>query len=146
MNHKAKIFQAFLEEHAIACFQAEDMNDTLHTTVFRSRIEACGQSLPTAVILDDSIYSIIRVQVAANAQTAESTAALEHFCNTRNRSYKSFKYYLAENGGLYLDICIIQTAEAFRADTVYTMLDVLVKHLTEDYSSIMRVLWTDSIS
>ena len=125
MNHKAKIFQAFLDEHRIACFRAEEIGDTLCTTVFRTRIEACGQNLPTAVITDDSIYTVIRVQAAAGIG-AERTAAIERFCNTRNRSYKSFKYYLAETGDLYLDICLISSAEAFRADTVYTMLDVLV--------------------
>ena len=60
----------------------------------------------------------------------------------RNRSYKSFKYYLAENGDLYLDTCLIATAEDLRADTVYTMLDVLVKHITRDYPSVMRAVWT----
>lgn len=143
MNYKAKIFQSFLDEHRIECFRAEEIGDRLHTSVFRSRIEACGQNLPTAVITDDSIYTIIRVQ-AASGISADRTASLEQFCNMRNRSYKSFKYYLAETGDLYLDICLISSAEAFRADTVYTMLDVLVKHLTDDYPSIMRAIWTQA--
>ncbi len=142
MNQKATIFQTFLNEHRIECFQTEKIGDTLHTTVFRSRIEACGQSLPTAVILDDSIYTVIRVQIASGVGGRGNAQRLEQFCNMRNRSYKSFKYYLAENGDIYLDVCLISTAEAFRADTVYTMLDVLVKHLTDDYPSVMRAVWT----
>lgn len=142
MNRKAKIFQDFLDKHKIACFRAEEMQDALHTTVFRSRIEACGQDLSTAVILDDSIYGIVRVQVASGVGNSGNTARLEQFCNARNRAYKSFKYYLAENGDIYLDVCLIATAEAFRADTVYTMLDVLVKHITDDYPSVMRAVWT----
>ncbi len=142
MNRKATIFQTFLDEHQIGCFRAEVIDDKLHTTVFRSRIEACGQNLPTAVILDDSIYTVIRVQVASGVGRSGNTQRIEQFCNARNRSYKSFKYYLAENGDIYLDVCLIATAEAFRADTVYTMLDVLVKHLTADYPSVMRAVWT----
>ena len=142
MNQKATIFQTFLDEHQIGCFRAETIDDAFHTTVFRSRIEACGQSLPTAVILDDSIYTVIRVRITANVCVNGNTQRLEQFCNARNRSYKSFKYYLAENGDIYLDVCLIATAEAFRADTVYTMLDVLVKHITEGYSSVMRAVWT----
>lgn len=142
MNQKAKIFQEFLDKHKIGCFREEEMHDKFHTTVFRSRIEACGQNLPTAVILDDSIYTVIRVQVAAGASRKGNTGRLEQFCNARNRSYKSLKYYLAENGDIYLDVCLISTTEAFRADTVYTMLDVLVKHITDEYPSVMRAVWT----
>ena len=146
MNRKAKIFQDFLDEHQIACFRAESIDDTLHTRVFRSRIEACGQNLPTAVIFDDTIYSVIRVQLAAGVGGNGNMHSLEQLCNLRNRAYKSFKYYLAENGDIYLDVCLIATAEAFCADTVYTMLDVLVKHITEDYPSVMRAVWTMSES
>ncbi len=144
MNRKAKRFQDFLDEHQITCFRTETIDDTLHTTVFRSRIEACGQNLPTAVIFDDSIYAMIRVQIAAGVGKRSNIQRLEQFCNRRNRAYKSFKYYLAENGDIYLDVCLITTAESFRADTVYTMLDVLVKHITEDYPSVMRAVWTTS--
>ena len=142
MNQKATVFQTFLNEHKIACFRTEETRDKLHTTVFRSHIEACGQNLPTAVIIDSAIYTVIRVQVASGVGNSGNTARLERFCNARNRSYKSFKYYLAENGDLYLDVCLIATAEAFCAEVVYTMLDVLVKHLAGDYPSIMRAVWT----
>ena len=142
MNKKATVFQTFLDEHKITCFRAEETQDKLHTTVFRSHTEACGQNLPTAVIIDDTIYTIIRVQLARGVGNRGNTARLEQFCNMRNRSYKSFKYYLAENGDIYLDTCLIATAEDLRADTVYTMLDVLVKHITRDYPSVMRAVWT----
>ena len=144
MNQKATIYQTFLDEHKIICFRAEETHDRLHTTIFRSRIEACGQDMPTAVIIDDTIYTLIRVQVARGVGNHGNTARLERFCNARNRSYKSFKYYLAENGDIYLDVCLIATADSFRAEIVYTMLDVLVKHLTDDYPSIMRAVWTAS--
>ncbi len=140
MNKKASAFQAFLTAHRIDCFTREEMKDELGTVVFRSYIEACGQQLPTAIILDDSIYTVIRVHAATSCVTAENEAGMQKFCNERNRSFKVFKYFLTESGDVCLDACI-PSGEEFSPETVYTILTVLVKHFTAEYPAVMRAIW-----
>ena len=65
MNKKAQLFQEYLQEKNINCFQVQEVpEDALNTVVFRSSIEVEGQQLPTLVITDSSIYTMIRVRVA----------------------------------------------------------------------------------
>ena len=65
MNNKAEQFNSFLEEQKIKVFQMEELEgNEQHTVVFRSFLGVEGQQLPTIVIIDDSIFSIIRVQIA----------------------------------------------------------------------------------
>ena len=62
MNNKAEQFNAFLEDQKIKVFQMEELEENeQHTVVFRSFLGVEGQQLPTIVIIDDSIFSIIRV-------------------------------------------------------------------------------------
>lgn len=62
MATKARAFQDFLDAKEIKAFVSETIeNDPEQTTVFRSRVEVDGQDLPLLVLLDRSIFSMIRV-------------------------------------------------------------------------------------
>ena len=78
MNNKAEQFNAFLEDQKITVFQMEELEgNEQHTVVFRSFLGVEGQQLPTIVIIDDSIFSIIRVQIAPQALKDENAAGFE---------------------------------------------------------------------
>ena len=67
MNRKAEAFKKYLEEKNITCFVIDKIaDDKLNTVVFRSYIEVEKQQLPTIIILDSSIYGMVRVQIAGN--------------------------------------------------------------------------------
>ena len=55
---KAEKFKKFLDENDINFFEANDLSDELHTTIFRSRIEAKGNTMPMAIFIDESIRSL----------------------------------------------------------------------------------------
>ena len=96
MNKKAQIFQEYLQEKNINCFQVQEVpEDALNTVVFRSSIEVEGQQLPTLVITDSSIYTMIRVRVANQALKESNEEALIKAINKINGQYKIFKYYFA---------------------------------------------------
>lgn len=142
MNKKAELFQAFLQERNIAVFEAQEIpNDSLNTVVFRSSIAVEGQQLPTLVILDSSIYGMIRVRVANAALKAENEASLEKALNAMNAKYKVFKYYFAEDGALILDACVLSRPDAVDCEMIFTTLDVIVKHLEENYKDVMKLIW-----
>ena len=142
MNKKAEVFQKYLEEKDIKVFQVQEVpEDELNTVVFRSNITAEGQQLPTLILLDDSIYGIVRVRVANNALKDSNEAELVKTINELNAKYKVFKYYIADDGALIMDSVILNKPGEVDGDMIYTVLDVVVRHLNEDYKKIMKLIW-----
>ena len=142
MNKKAQIFQEYLQEKNITCFQVQEVpNDELNTVVFRSSIEVEGQQLPTLVITDSSIYTMIRVRVGNAALKESNETELLKAIGKLNSHYKIFKYYFAEDGALILDSYLLEKPEELDGDMVYTVLDIIVKHLLAEYKNIMKAIW-----
>ena len=72
---KAEKFDEFLSSNNINCFSKEEIDNEMHSIVYRAHMEVSSQNLPTMIVLDDSIYTMIQVRVAAgvvNAATAKA--------------------------------------------------------------------------
>ena len=131
-----------MQEKNINCFQVQEVpEDALNTVVFRSSIEVEGQQLPTLVITDSSIYTMIRVRVANAALKEGNETELLKAIGKLNSHYKIFKYYFAEDGALILDSYLLEKPEELDGDMVYTVLDIIVKHLLAEYKNIMKAIW-----
>ena len=136
MNKKAEDFKKYLETKAITCFTVEEIDDDqLNTVVFRSTIEVEGVQLPS------SIYGMVRVLIAPSALKESNELDLLRQINSTNSKYKVFKYYLGENGELYLESCILLPKGKSEGDLIYTVLDVIIKHLQDEYKSLMKLIW-----
>lgn len=142
MNKKAEAFKNYLDERKITCFTVDEIkDDALNSVVFRSNIEINGQQLPTIVVLDSSIYGMVRVLVAPRVLNGANEAALLKELNRLNKSYKSFKYYFDDSGSLVLDCCILFKAGEADGDLIYTMFDVIIRHLNDEYKKLMQLIW-----
>lgn len=137
---KAEKFQAFLKDNDINYFESQALSDEFHTTIFRSRIEAKGQIMPMAIFIDDSIFTMIRTQVATGINEKNVDSIKSHL-NMLNAEYKIFKYYLREDGNIYLDICIPFVDETFDSRMIQTLLPILVQQLETVYEDLMAVVW-----
>ena len=143
MNAKATKFNAFLQENNINCFQAQGVVNGMHSVLYRSFMEINGQNLPTMVVVDDSIYVMVQVRVAgAVIKEANRTAVMEHI-NALNEKYKVFKYYINEAGDIVIESCIPSTDEDFVPGLVHAVIDVVLKHLQEEYPRIMKLVWAN---
>jgi predicted type IV restriction endonuclease len=138
---KNEKFIKFLEEKGIQCFQKEELQDELGTNIFRSYLEVEGQNLTVVVITDSSIYTVIRVVIAVKLIKKHNIDQVLAYCNELNRQFKVFKYYVTEEGDLCLDSCIVSTKETFDGELVYTVIDVILKHLVEHYPLLMKKIW-----
>lgn len=146
MNKKAEEFQKYLDadENKKSAFQTEEVkDDAQNTVVFRSHIVVEGQQLPTLVILDDSVFSMIRIQVSPKAKTEENELKVLKMANEHNLKYKPFKLYFDAAGSLILDVCLLTPGEDFHelGDEIYGMFEVLINFLNESYRSIMKEIW-----
>ena len=139
-NTKALDFQEFLVDNNINVFSTESLEDEYHTVMFRSRIEAKGQILPMAILIDTSLFTIIRTQIVTGI-TADKRPRLEHYLNELNAQYKIFKYYLRDDGVIYLDICLPYVDETFDSKMIQLMLSILVQHLEASYDDLMAEVW-----
>lgn len=139
-NEKALKFRDFIMDNDINVFSTETIDDDYNTVVFRSRIEAKGQLLPMAIFIDTSVFTIIRTQVASGIAKSK-IQKLEEYLNDLNSRYKIFKYYLSQNGSIYLDICLPFVDETFDSKMVQLMLRILVEHLEEIYEDLMAQVW-----
>lgn len=137
---KAEKFQAFLKENDINYFESQALSDEFHTTIFRSRIEAKGQIMPMAIFIDDSIFTMIRTQVATGINE-KNIDSIKSYLNMLNAEYKIFKYYLREDGNIYLDVCIPFVDETFDSRMIQTLLPILVQQLETVYEDLMAVVW-----
>ena len=142
MNKNAEAFKNYLDEKKIEVFTVEETpDDAQETAVFRSHIIVAGQQLPTIVVTDKSIFTIVRVQIAPQVLTDKNKAALLEFVNEENLKYKPFKLYFNSNGTLLLDLCLTNADDQLSGDTVYLVFDVIINYLNDNYQKIMKSVW-----
>lgn len=141
MNQKAESLQAYFAEKKLNFFQVQEMNDELKTVLFRSNIEIQKQTLPTVIVTDDTIWTIIRTQIVAGAVTADKRAAVNEFLNGLNMKYKLFKYYVTDGGDINIDICAPSIPATFDPEMIRSLIQIEVEQLEEIYPQIMEVVW-----
>ncbi|EGS35674.1 YbjN domain-containing protein [Megasphaera sp. UPII 135-E] len=139
MNKKAESFKKALDEKKINDFSVEELkNDELHTVLFRSKLVITGTEFNTIFVLDDSVYSMIRVFIAPNAVNEKNKNALYTLLNEYNGSYKAFKYVIDTEGNITLDLCIINETDTVNLDLVYALYDTIITHLNDNYKQIVN--------
>ena len=143
MNLKAQKFTNFINERNINVFQMQELDGDMHPVVYRSAMEVGGQNLPTMLVIDESIYVMLQVRVGAGLVKESNKAAVMEHMNSLNENYKVFKYYANENGDIVIESCIPTTDEEFMPELVHAVIDVVLKHLNEEYPMLMKTVWSN---
>ena len=143
MNLKATKFTNFINDRNINVFQMQQIDGDMHPVVYRSAMEVGGQNLPTMLVIDDSIYVMLQVRVGAGLVKESNKAAVMEHMNSLNENYKVFKYYANENGDIVIESCIPTTDEEFMPELVHAVIDVVLKHLNEEYPKLMKTVWSN---
>ena len=143
MNLKATKFTNFINERNINVFQMQEIDGDMHPVVYRSAMEVGGQNLPTMLVIADSIYVMLQVRVGAGLVKESNKAAVMEHMNSLNENYKVFKYYANENGDIVIESCIPTTDEEFMPELVHAVIDVVLKHLNEEYPKLMKTVWSN---
>ncbi|WP_434133394.1 YbjN domain-containing protein [Sporomusa sphaeroides] len=143
-NIKANKFQDFLTAGQITCFGVQAMNDDLHTVIFRTNLEVGGQQLPVMFVTDDTLHTPLQVRVVPAVVQGSGSQSVLAYVNELNRTYKSFKYFISEDDALILDVCLTAVPEQFEPQLVSLTLDVILRHLQDEYPVLMRKIWADT--
>lgn len=140
---KVEKFDEFLKTNEIQCFSKEVLDNEMHSVLYRAHMEIAGQQLPTMIVLDDSIYGMVQVRIAAGVVNEGNRNGIYAYLNGLNKKFKVFKYYEGENGDLCIDSCVTSTQEGFEAPIMHAVIDVILKHLMEEYPVLMRKVWSN---
>lgn len=97
-----------------------------------------GQQLPMAIILDDSIYRMIRVQLISSVENTEKVVS---YLNKLNAKYKSYKFYLTQQNDLILDSCIMGEDDD-ESEIIIAVLNNIIKQMQDEYSELMNIVWS----
>ena len=133
--------QEFLKENKIECFEIQALEDERNTTIFRSRMEVKGQILPMAILMDDSVYVLIQVQIAPQVITKEKLAGLAEVINNMNNNVRIFKFTVSEKGDLMLNACMTAENNSFNPVLLNAIMSEALHFLEAQYTNIMEVIW-----
>jgi len=145
LNTKAEAFKKFVEEQQPGVFQIEELDeDNQDAAVFRSFVNIQGQQLPLMVVIDSSVFAIIRVQICPSVLDESKKEDLYKFANEQNLNFKPFKFFFNDRGDLMLESCLLFTGEEVKSEEIYLMFNVIIAHLTDNYRKIMKLIWGGS--
>lgn len=145
VNKKAELFQQFIEQNELTnLFTLREIeNDQYNTAIFDASIEYNDIVFPLFVVLDDTPFGFVRLEIAGGRFTPEQRKATVEVLNQLNSEFKCFKHYLMEEDGyeaILLDVSLM-SGDNFEPELVaYTIFEVLYPHTQKDLTRIIATV------
>ena len=145
VNKKAELFQQFIEQNELTnLFTLREIeNDQYNTAIFDASIEYNDIVFPLFVVLDDTPFGFVRLEIAGGRFTPEQRKATVEVLNQLNSEFKCFKHYLMEEDGyeaILLDVSLM-SGDNFEPELVaYTIFEVLYAHTQKDLTRIIAAV------
>ena len=141
-DQKVKVFRKYIDDNKIQGFAFQDLKNEVHAGIFQSHLPIQGQNLPFMIILDDSVYTMIQIQVVSALISKDRKDAVCTYLNTMNEQYRMLKYHADEQGNLFLSCCIPSGTDQFDPALVIAILNQMQGHLNAVYPAMMEKLWS----
>ena len=145
VNKKAELFQQFIEQNELTnLFTLREIeNDPYNTVVFDATIEYNDIVFPLFVVLDDTPFGFVRLEIASGRFSPEQRKATVDVLNQLNSEFKCFKHYLMEEDGyeaIILDVSLMSGDNFEPALVAYTIFEVLYPHTQKDLTRIIAAV------
>ncbi|MCH4167227.1 MAG: YbjN domain-containing protein [Megasphaera sp.] len=137
MNEKAERFQQQLETLQITSFKTAEMLGPMHPVVFYSHLDIAKQLLRLQVILDDSIYAIVRIYVAEGIVTGARKYRTLKVLNEYNKQYKLFKYYITDEKDIVFECNLTVETDTFQPQRIRQVIALAGGHLQKEYDALI---------
>lgn len=139
-NLRVKALKEFIKEKDIQGFEVLEPKEEGMVTVFKGFLGIKGQRLPLAIIVDNSIYTLLQVEVARGVVSEKNKEKMLELVNKYNAKYRMLTYTLV-NGEVLLNCSLPATNDHFEPALFMVMIEQIEKHLSEVYSDIMVEAW-----
>lgn len=140
MNSEAIKFATYLENNNVDSFNVEELADDHNSVIFRSSFIVHGQYIPMGIIIDDTIFAIIRVNIAVRAVTDDNYFEIFNLIMRLNNKSKLFKYYLTPDLSIILDICVPYEEGHIPCELLHRLVFVAAQELETRYRDFMELL------
>lgn len=140
-NLRAKELKKFIEEKDIKGFQLLEGKEEGQPTILQSYLGVKEQNLPMIIVTDDTVYTMIQIQVATAVVNDENRVKLLELLNGYNLQFRMLKYSISDDGNIILTCSIPSSNDHFEPAIVIVMIDQMKVHLDEVYSTVMSKVW-----
>lgn len=141
MNREAAKFATYLKNNNVDSFNVEELADEHNSVIFRSSFIVHGQYIPMGIIIDDTIFAIIRVNIAVRAVTDDNYFEIFNLIMRLNNKSKLFKYYLTPDLSIILDICVPYEEGHIPCELLHRLVFVAAQELETRYRDFMELLF-----
>lgn len=141
MNSEAAKFATYLKNNNVDSFNVEELADEHNSVIFRSSFIVHGQYIPMGIIIDDTIFAIIRVNIAVRAVTDDNYFEIFNLIMRLNNKSKLFKYYLTPDLSIILDICVPYEEGHIPCGLLHRLVFVAAQELETRYRDFMELLF-----
>lgn len=141
MNSEAAKFATYLKNNNVDSFNVEELADEHNSVIFRSSFIVHGQYIPMGIIIDDTIFAIIRVNIAVRAVTDDNYFEIFNLIMRLNNKSKLFKYYLTPDLSIILDICVPYEEGHIPCELLHRLIFVAAQELETRYRDFMELLF-----
>lgn len=143
MNSEAAKFATYLKNNNVDSFYMEEIADEHHSVIFRSSFTVHGQYVPVGIIIDDTIFAIVRVNIAVRAVTDDNYFEIFNLIMRLNNKSKLFKYYLTPDLSIILDICVPYEEGRIPCELLHRLVSVAAKELEAHYREFLELLFLE---
>ncbi|MCR5176130.1 MAG: YbjN domain-containing protein [Anaerovibrio sp.] len=140
MTTRADMFQEFLDKNNLNMFNRQDMNDEIHTGIFRTAFGIEGKNIPAVVVVDDSAFCMIQVHMATTVLRDDNKLKLYDAINRWNTTLKPFKFILDQQGNLVLVACLLNEDGKMDGDKVNAMLNTILDYLNKEHKNVLNTV------
>lgn len=141
MNSEAAKFATYLKNNNVDSFNVEELADEHNSVIFRSSFIVHGQYIPMGIIIDDTIFAIVRVNIAVRAVTDDNYFEIFNLIMRLNNKSKLFKYYLTPDLSIILDICVPYEEGHIPCGLLHRLVFVAAQELETRYRDFMELLF-----
>lgn len=132
-------FDNYIESNEITFFDKVPCDD--NSVVYKSNYTIAGNSIPFIIVVDDSLFTMLQCRLIKLNNPAKRENLL-YLLNQLNSNYKANKFVLTDDDDVDFSISFISTDEEFDPELIVGLTYNIMKGLEDDYSKIMRVIWS----
>lgn len=113
----------------------------LNPVGYQAGINVYQQNLPFWMVIDDSIFVMFQIRIANGVVNEKNKKAVLELLNSKNETYKVFKYYVDSSNSIMIESCIPCTDDVFSPAVVNSVVMVVLEQLLDDYKELMNTVW-----
>lgn len=140
MIDKAEKLQVYLENQSIGRFEVQEQGDQQQSVVFRSMVSLEQNLLPVGIIVDATLFTIVRVKLIENRLDDRNILEAYRCITTANCRNKIAKYYMTPDMTIFADACIPAEKGAFSPKLVVDMLHLMLQDVQQELPAFIDIL------